>query len=109
MLPCGSTGSTSEAVSRLSRPVRPGKLSDPYTTAMDLIAAFARRSEFEKARALLAGLRLPYEVLSPCPGYAPVGAPALVCDSQGLSAIGSDHERSEEHTSELQSLRHLVC
>jgi hypothetical protein len=59
---------------------------------MDLIAAFARRSEFEKARALLAGLRLPYEVLSPCPGYALVGAPALVCDSQGLSAIGSDHE-----------------
>ena len=29
---------------------------------MDLIAAFARRSEFEKARALLAGLQLPYVV-----------------------------------------------
>ena len=59
---------------------------------MDLIAEFARRSEFEKARALLAGLRLPYEVLSPDPGYSLVGAPALLCDSQGLSAIGSDHE-----------------
>jgi ArsR family metal-binding transcriptional regulator len=58
---------------------------------MDLIAAFARRSEFEKARALLAGLQLPYEVLSPDPAYSLVGAPALVCDSEGLSAIHSDH------------------
>jgi ArsR family metal-binding transcriptional regulator len=58
---------------------------------MNLIAAFARRSEFEKARALLAGLRLPYEVVSPDPGYSLVGAPALVCDSEGLSAIHSDH------------------
>src|SRR5205814_10654570 len=24
-------------------------------------------------------------------------------------SIGRDHDRSEEHTSELQSLRHLVC
>ena len=45
---------------------------------MDLIAAFARRSEFEKARTLLAGLWLPYEVLSPDPGYLLVVAPALV-------------------------------
>jgi ArsR family metal-binding transcriptional regulator len=59
---------------------------------MDLIAAFARRSEFEKARALLAGLQLPHGVVSPDPGYSLVGAPALLCDAQGLSAIGSDHE-----------------
>lgn len=58
---------------------------------MDLIAAFARRSEFEKARALLAGLQLPHDVLSPDPAYSLVGAPALVCDSEGLSAIHSDH------------------
>ena len=77
---------------RPSRPVPPGTRSDPDTTVMDLIAAFARRSEFEKARALLAGQRLPYEVLSPDPGWSLVGAPALVCDSQGLSAIHSDHE-----------------
>lgn len=71
---------------------QPGKPSDPCMAAMDLIAAFARRSEFEKARALLGGLQLPHGVVSPDPGYSLVGAPALLCDSQGLSAIGSDYE-----------------
>jgi ArsR family metal-binding transcriptional regulator len=59
---------------------------------MDLIAAFPRRSEFEKARTLLAGLQLPHGVVSPDPGYSLVGAPALLCDSQGLSAIQNDHD-----------------
>src|SRR5215212_11857599 len=31
------------------------------------------------------------------------------CDLRGLSSITSRRSRSEEHTSELQSLRHLVC
>src|SRR5262245_62275416 len=30
-------------------------------------------------------------------------------DLQGLSSFGRRRSRSEEHTSELQSLRHLVC
>jgi len=71
---------------------QPGKPSDPCMAATNLIAAFARRSEFEKARALLASLQLPHGVVSPDPGYSLVGAPALLCDSQGLSAIGSDYE-----------------
>ena len=56
---------------------------------MDIIAAFSGRDEFEKARALLAGLSLPYGVLSPDPGYSLAGAPALLCDSHGLSAVHS--------------------
>jgi ArsR family metal-binding transcriptional regulator len=79
------------AASRRLTSAQPGKRSDPGTTAMDVIAAFSTRGEFEKARALLAGLPLPYEVVSPDPGYSLLGAPALVCDSQGLSAIQSDH------------------
>src|SRR5258705_10258716 len=36
-------------------------------------------------------------------GAQPVGAPSRAHDARALAA------RSEEHTSELQSLRHLVC
>jgi ArsR family metal-binding transcriptional regulator len=69
-----------------------GTPTDPSTTALNLIAAFARRTEFEKARTLLAGLKLPHRVVSPDPGYSLVGAPALLCDSQALSAIGSENK-----------------
>lgn len=58
---------------------------------VDRIAVFSRPAEFEKARALLVRLQLPFEVVSPEPGYSRVGSPALVCESQGLSAICSDH------------------
>jgi ArsR family metal-binding transcriptional regulator len=54
---------------------------------MKLIAAFSGRGEFEKAHALVAGLGLPCEVVSPDPGCALVGAPALACTAEGLSAI----------------------
>jgi hypothetical protein len=53
---------------------------------MDLIAAFPRRSEFEKARSVLARLKLPHRVVPPDPGYSLVGAPALRCDPHGLCA-----------------------
>ena len=56
-------------------------------TVVDRIAVFPRRGEFEKAHALLTRLQLPFEVVSPDPGYSQVGAPALICDSGGLSAI----------------------
>src|SRR5258705_9604473 len=38
-------------------------------------------------------------------GVATVGAGLFT----KASALGRDEDRSEEHTSELQSLRHLVC
>ncbi len=60
--------------------------------AMDRIAVFPKRSEFDKAQAALCRLDLPHKVVSPDPGYSLVGAPALLCDSRGLSAIFEDHE-----------------
>src|SRR5258705_5808294 len=36
-------------------------------------------------------------------------APALALAAAGLAQRGAGESRSEEHTSELQSLRHLVC
>ena len=42
------------------------------------VTTFAQRSEFEKAAARLEALGLPYETISPDPGYSRVGAPALV-------------------------------
>ncbi len=54
---------------------------------MDLIVAFPKRAEFDKARAVLARTTLPYQVVSPDPGYSLVGSPALICDPDGLSAI----------------------
>ena len=59
-------------------------------SAIDRIAVFSRAREFEKARTLLTRLQLPFVVLSPDPGYSRVGAPALICDSNGTSAILSD-------------------
>ena len=61
-------------------------MTDEQTVA-DRIAVFPRRGEFEKAHALLTRLQLPFEVVSPDPGYSQVGAPALICDTGGLSAI----------------------
>src|SRR5205814_9807421 len=52
------------------------------------------------------------EVLAKKPGAAPVSALAWNADGSRLAFGTEDGEagvRSEEHTSELQSLRHLVC
>jgi ArsR family metal-binding transcriptional regulator len=54
------------------------------------VAVFARTREFEKARALLLRLGFPFQVISPDPGYVRVGAPALLCDSRGTTAVLSD-------------------
>jgi ArsR family metal-binding transcriptional regulator len=58
---------------------------------IDRIIAFSRRREFEKAQALFSRLQLPFEVLSPEPGYSRVGVPALICDTRGLAAIHEEH------------------
>jgi ArsR family metal-binding transcriptional regulator len=57
---------------------------------IDRIAVFSTRREFEKAHTLLTRLQLPFQIASPDPGYSRVGAPALICDPRGLSAILSD-------------------
>ena len=58
---------------------------------LDRVIVFPRNSEFEKARSLLLRLTLPFNVISPEPGYSRVGAPALVCDSRGTTAVLTDH------------------
>src|ERR1035438_1069287 len=40
---------------------------------------------------------------------APPRPPAIAIIRMQLFRIAKDQDRSEEHTSELQSLRHLVC
>ena len=54
---------------------------------LDRIAVFSRQREFEKACALFSRLELPFEVLSPEPGYSRVGVAGLICDTRGLGAI----------------------
>ncbi len=58
--------------------------------ALDRIAVFSRRREFEKAHALFSRLDLPFEILAPEPGYSRVGVPALICGISGLGAIHGD-------------------
>lgn len=60
-------------------------------STLDRIAVFSRRREFEKAQALFSRLELPFEVLSPEPGYSRVGVPALICGTSGLGAIHGEH------------------
>jgi ArsR family metal-binding transcriptional regulator len=58
-----------------------------------LVTTFGHRSEFERARARLESLALPYEVVLPDPGYSLVGVPALVLAEQTrhtLAAKGGD-------------------
>ncbi len=47
---------------------------------MRLVTSFPNRAEYEKALRVLRAARLPYELLSPEPGYRLVGFPGLVID-----------------------------
>lgn len=58
----------------------------------EFITTFAQRGEFEKARKALDDLRLPYEVVSPDPGYARVGAPAVVVAPEARAALAQRRE-----------------
>src|SRR5258705_2840203 len=53
----------------------------------------------------------PYTTLFRSTSRAPPRAPSSLSGSRGATAAEPSHSpsRSEEHTSELQSLRHLVC
>jgi ArsR family metal-binding transcriptional regulator len=56
-----------------------------------LAGTFPRRSEFDKAKASLDALGLPYEVVWPDPGFAKVGVPALVLDEDVHKALHARH------------------
>ncbi len=47
---------------------------------MRLVTSFPNRAEYEKAVRTMAAASLPYDVVSPEPGYARVGVPGLVID-----------------------------
>jgi len=57
---------------------------------MTVITTFASREEWRKAHALLDARALACEVVSPDPGYAKVGAPALVMDTEARAALADD-------------------
>jgi len=57
-----------------------------------VLATFPNRGEFHKARAVLEGLSLDYEVICPDNGFRLVGAPAVVVDSQVRMALAGRHE-----------------
>jgi ArsR family metal-binding transcriptional regulator len=56
-----------------------------------LVGTFPRRSEFDKAKTGLDALGLPYEAISPDPGFAKVGVPALVLDEDAHKALYARH------------------
>jgi ArsR family metal-binding transcriptional regulator len=54
---------------------------------MKFVTTFAQRSEFEKAKTRLDAIGLPYETVSSDPGFAQVGAPALVVETAARAAL----------------------
>ena len=54
---------------------------------MQQIMTFPRTCEFEKARSCLDRLGLPYETVSPAPGYARVGVESLVMSQEARAAM----------------------
>lgn len=53
------------------------------------LAAFPRKSEFEKMRTRLDAEGLPYKVISPEPGYGLVGCPAIAMEQEVRSRLAS--------------------
>ena len=56
---------------------------------MRLVTSFPNRTEYEKALRSLHAASLPYDVLSPEPGYAQVGVPGLVIDEEIRARLAS--------------------
>ena len=59
---------------------------------MAVITTFPNRDEFRRAQSRLDGRALAYEVVSPDPGYARVGAPALVVGTEARAALADGRE-----------------
>ena len=58
-----------------------------------LVTTFMTREDYERGRLVLDALELPYEVVSPDPGFGLVGAPALIVEGESrltLSRPGGD-------------------
>src|SRR5207253_10955943 len=89
-------------------PVPPAPTSTPfpYTTLFrsyrGAVSARALRLRDARLPALRMEVQCAQRSLAPC-------RRALRIRVRGHSALAHDHQRSEEHTSELQSRGHLVC
>ena len=59
---------------------------------MPLLTTFPSRGESAKARARLDALSLPYDVVSPDPGFRRVGAPALVLERDAWAALAASRD-----------------
>src|SRR5437899_8927432 len=82
-------------------PLRPCSTLFPYTTLFRSHVAQVHHPEHEQHHA-----HLGRQGLEDAPGVLDGAVPAEV---QGDEPEVHEVERSEEHTSELQSLRHVVC
>src|SRR3712207_8433631 len=80
----------------------------PYTT---LFRSHAPRAQREHAEALVLERRAVLERVEVAPGGVELaGMPdRLEAQRPGVALRGGEVERSEEHTSELQSRQYLVC
>jgi ArsR family metal-binding transcriptional regulator len=56
----------------------------------NIVIAFPKQSEFEKAKVRLLKLSLPFDVLNPAPGYRLVGSSALVMSSDTMREVYSN-------------------
>jgi len=57
---------------------------------VDFVTTFPDRAELEKARGLLEGRGIPYQIVDAAPGYSRVGTAALATSADGRFAIGAD-------------------
>src|ERR1039458_1345816 len=74
-------------------------------TGLDLLAQLV--DEDAQVFGLVAVVRAPHGLQKFAMGHGTAGVRHQV--AQGLELLGREADRSEEHTSELQSLRHIVC
>src|ERR1035438_10696776 len=90
MLKYGSMSFSPFTVNRFDVPGSPLRLKFPYPPVTFTVTPGTVKATF---------------VMSP----PAAGNCASCCGENGVFMLGSGFTRSEEHTSELQSLRHLVC
>jgi len=54
---------------------------------LQMVTTFAQKNEFQRAKECLDALEFSYKVVKPEPGYARVGVPSLVVDSEARNAL----------------------
>src|ERR1039458_2036308 len=91
----------------LKRATLGSQLDPNHRAARETIDVPVRRTEGRHGRGSVAQLH--HQFRTAAPGGARCAASCARARWRGCAARRSSYWRSEEHTSELQSLRHLVC